>query len=182
MPFNDRCRLDQHHHFQTARPQSVEPDPQEPIYGDESPTARMLAMQDRHLVTQRDDLKFQFHAAPKPTSEPREECRDVCEHARDTTAVILKTLDIPALSEFSVGTAEVLAWSVANSPAPPAAIATRFVSLPRPVYSATIKRGAERIQQRLKGRNSGGPLAVEELLAAFGAKGVRIQTFRQIPP
>ncbi len=63
-------------------------------------------MQDRHLVTQRDDLKFQFHAAPKATSEPGEECRDVCEHARDTKAVILKTLDIPALSEFSVGTGE----------------------------------------------------------------------------
>ena len=63
-------------------------------------------MQDRHLVTQRDDLKFQFHAAPKATSEPGEECRDVYEHARDTKAVILKTLDIPALSEFSVGTAE----------------------------------------------------------------------------
>jgi hypothetical protein len=66
----------------------------------------MLAMQDRHLVTQRDDLKFQFQAAPKPTSEPGEECRDVCELARDTKAVILKTLDIPTPSEFSRGTGD----------------------------------------------------------------------------
>src|SRR5260221_8361183 len=41
-----------------------------PIYGDEKPTARMLAIQDRHLVAQRDDLEFQFDAAPKLTSEP----------------------------------------------------------------------------------------------------------------
>jgi hypothetical protein len=67
--------------------------------------ARMLAMQDRrHLVAQRDDLEFQFHAATKPASESGEECRDVREHAGDTTAVILKTLEIPALSEFSEGT------------------------------------------------------------------------------
>ena len=70
MPLDDGGRLNQHHRFQTARPQSVELDPQEPIYGEESPTARMLAMQDRHLVTQRDDLEFQFHAAPKPATEP----------------------------------------------------------------------------------------------------------------
>jgi hypothetical protein len=94
----------QHHYVEATRPKPVEPDPQEPIYGDESPTARMLAMQDRHLVTQRDDLEFQFHAAAKPTSEPGEECRDICQHAGDSTAVILKTLDIPALSEFSVDT------------------------------------------------------------------------------
>src|SRR5580658_4826520 len=105
MPLDLGGWLHQHHYFEATRPQPVEPDPEEPIYGDESPTARMLAMQDRHLVTQRDDLEFQFHAAPKPTSEPGEECRDVREHAGDNTAVILKTLDIPALSEFSLATA-----------------------------------------------------------------------------
>jgi len=80
------------------------------------------------------------------------------------------------------GSAEVLVWSVSNSPAPAAAIATQFVSLPRPVSSAIIKRGTERLRQREKGRNSEEPLSVEEWLAAFGAIGVKIQTFRQIPP
>src|SRR5208337_2358075 len=104
MPLDHGGRLHQHHYLEATRPQPVEQDPEQPIDGDESPTARMLAMQDCHLVTQRDDLEFQFHAASKPTSEPGEECRDVCEHAGDITAVILKTPDIPTLSEFSVAT------------------------------------------------------------------------------
>src|SRR5208337_3084062 len=104
MPLDHGGRLHQHHYLEATRPQPVEQDPEQPIDGDESPTARMLAMQDCHLVTQRDDLEFQFHAASKPTSEPGEECRDVCEHAGDITAVILKTPDIPTLSDFSVAT------------------------------------------------------------------------------
>jgi hypothetical protein len=112
VPLDNGGWLDQHHHLQTTWPQSVEPHPHEPIYGVEAPAARTLAMQDRHLVTQRDDLELQFHAAPKPTSEPGEECRDVCEHAGDSTAVMLKTLDIPALSEFSVTTTSAVGWMV----------------------------------------------------------------------
>ena len=50
-----RGRLDQHHHLQTTWPQSVEQNPEEPIYRDELPPARMPAIQDRHLVAQRDD-------------------------------------------------------------------------------------------------------------------------------
>ncbi len=80
------------------------------------------------------------------------------------------------------GCSEVLAWRVADSPAPPAAIATKFVSLPRSVSSTTIKRGRERLRQRLKGRNSGKPPSAEELPAAFRAAGGQIQLFRQIPP
>lgn len=80
------------------------------------------------------------------------------------------------------GSARALSWSVANSPAPPAAIATRFVSVPRSVSSATIKRGTERLKQRLKGRDSEEPPSAEELLAAFGIKGFKIQTLRQILP
>jgi hypothetical protein len=80
------------------------------------------------------------------------------------------------------GSAEVLAWRVAKSPAPPASIASGFVSLPRPVPPATIKSGTERLRQRLKGRNSGEPPGTEELLAAFREAGVRIQLLRQVPP
>ena len=79
------------------------------------------------------------------------------------------------------GSADVLAWSIANSPAPPDKIATRFVSLPRPFSSVTIKRGEERRRQRLKGRNSAEAPGAEELLAAFRAVGGAIQLFRQMP-
>lgn len=82
------------------------------------------------------------------------------------------------------GSAEVLAWRLAHSPEPPATIATTstFVSLPRPVPSATIRRGEQRLRERLKRGEPGGRLSLEELMAAFCAAGGRVQLLRQIPP
>jgi hypothetical protein len=76
------------------------------------------------------------------------------------------------------GSSVVLAWSVAKSPAAPGAVATGFVSLPRRVPPATLRRGIERLQNR----NSGQLPTVEELLAQFRAAGGGIQLLRQIPP
>jgi len=51
-------------------------------------------------VAERKDLELQFRAAPEPASEPREERRDKCKHAGDTTARHDKSLDFSPLSEF----------------------------------------------------------------------------------
>jgi hypothetical protein len=41
------------------------------------------------------------------------------------------------------GSSDVLAWQVADSPAPPPATAVTLISAPRPVSSVTLKRGRE---------------------------------------
>jgi hypothetical protein len=79
------------------------------------------------------------------------------------------------------GNSDVLAWKVADSPQAPAAAAMTLVSVPRPVSSVTIKRGRERLQQRLKSSSPVAPRDVDELLAVFHDMGSQIELRRQIP-
>src|SRR5262249_23304834 len=79
------------------------------------------------------------------------------------------------------GDSEVLAWKVAASPAPPVAIATDFVSLPRPIPSTIIRRGEDQRRRRLARRDSEQSASAEELLATFRDAGVQIQ-LRRIAP
>jgi hypothetical protein len=60
----------------------------------------MLAVQDRQLMAERNDLKLQFRPAAKPGCKPTEERRDVCEHVADTMASALKTLTVSSLWDF----------------------------------------------------------------------------------
>jgi hypothetical protein len=45
MPLEDGGQLNQHHHLKTARPQSVEPDPEQAVDRDQSEPTRPLATQ-----------------------------------------------------------------------------------------------------------------------------------------
>jgi hypothetical protein len=52
MPLNDGGRLDQDHRIQTARPYSVEPDPEQPIDREPARPTRALAAKNMQLMTE----------------------------------------------------------------------------------------------------------------------------------
>src|ERR1022692_2847509 len=56
VPLDHCCWLDQHHHLQTAWPQSVEPDPEQAIDREQPEPTRPLAAKDVQLVTEREVL------------------------------------------------------------------------------------------------------------------------------
>jgi hypothetical protein len=70
VPLDHRCRLDQNHRLQAARPQPVEPDPNYAINREKLGAPGPLAAQDGELMAERYDLELQFYAAAKPTGEP----------------------------------------------------------------------------------------------------------------
>jgi hypothetical protein len=78
------------------------------------------------------------------------------------------------------GAQKVLEWRVARSSAPPRALGdSRFVSLPRPVPEAMLRRGRQRRRDRLEGRNPNEKPDAEELMArAMEEPGFRIQLLR----
>lgn len=79
------------------------------------------------------------------------------------------------------GSSEMLVWEVVDSPEVPTAIGTALVSVPRPVSSVAIKRGRERLRERLKPSGPGALLDDEELLAVFHDMDGQIELRRQIP-
>ncbi len=56
MPLDDGGRFDQHHRFQTARPQSVEPDPEQAIDRKQPGPTRPLATKNMQLMAQSKNL------------------------------------------------------------------------------------------------------------------------------
>ena len=56
MPLDDGGRFDQHHRFQTARPQSVEPDPEQAIDRKQPWPTRPLATKNVQLMTEGENL------------------------------------------------------------------------------------------------------------------------------
>jgi hypothetical protein len=56
VPLDDGCRLDQNHRVQTARPQTVEPDPEQAVDGEQPRPTRPLAAKNVQLVTEREVL------------------------------------------------------------------------------------------------------------------------------
>jgi hypothetical protein len=72
VPLDDSGRLNQHHRLQTARPQSVEPDPEQAIDRDQSEPTRPLATQNVQLVTEGEVLQFQNHPMTESTTETME--------------------------------------------------------------------------------------------------------------
>ena len=71
MPLDDGCRLDQHHGIEDLRPDPVKPHPEQPVGGEEPRLARALPPQDGHLVSQSNELKFQW-ARLRTRNESRE--------------------------------------------------------------------------------------------------------------
>jgi hypothetical protein len=66
------------------------------------------------------------------------------------------------------GAQEVLEWRVAQSSAPPRALGeSPFVSLPRPIPQAMVKRVEQRRRDRMRGRNANEKPGAEELMAMF---------------
>jgi hypothetical protein len=94
VPLDHGGGLHQHQHFEATGPHSLEPHPHQPIDVAQPQTARSLTIEDRHLMTQRDQLEFQFGAATNPTSQPREHGRYEGEHAGDTTGRQTKSLEV----------------------------------------------------------------------------------------
>jgi hypothetical protein len=107
---NDRCRLDQHHRVQTARPQSVEPDPEQAVDRKQSRPTRPLATKNVQLVTEGEVLQFQNGPTAESASKNRNHGTPELMHAGDTTADHRKTLDFSALSEFLVATGFEVHW------------------------------------------------------------------------
>ena len=56
MPLNDGGGLDQHHRVQTARPYSVEPDPEQAVESEKPGPTRPLAAKNMQLTTKSDVL------------------------------------------------------------------------------------------------------------------------------
>jgi hypothetical protein len=104
VPLNHGGRLDQNDGAQTAWPYPVKPKPDYTVDWGEAGPSGTLATEDRQLVSERENLKLQFRAAPKPTGEPRHDGRNESEHADDTTAAQDKSLHFSTLSEFLVWT------------------------------------------------------------------------------
>jgi hypothetical protein len=56
VPLDHSCRLDQHHRLQTARPNSVEQDPEQAVESKQPEPTRPLEAKNVQLMTQREVL------------------------------------------------------------------------------------------------------------------------------
>ena len=100
MPFDHGCRLHQHHGVQGLWPKPVKPHPQKPVRGEKLRTAWALAPQDRQLVPQGNELKFQGGAAAKAEREQSDEGgKDRC-HTHDGMAAAPKSPGLLSALEF----------------------------------------------------------------------------------
>ena len=63
MPLDHGCWLDQHQGSEDLRPNPIKPHPEEPVCGEEPKPTGVLAAQDAHLMSKRNELKFKAGAA-----------------------------------------------------------------------------------------------------------------------
>src|SRR5689334_7211677 len=71
MPLNHGRRLDQYHRFDDLRPNSVEPNPQEPVERGKLRPTGPLSAQDGQLMLKGNKLQLQRGAAVKTEDEDR---------------------------------------------------------------------------------------------------------------
>ena len=100
MPLDDGCRFDQHHGVEDLRPESVKPNPERPVGGEEPRLSGTLPAQDDHLMSQGDEFEFQRGAAAYPEREQGTDGRQKREHADDGMTAAPKTLCFLGLLEF----------------------------------------------------------------------------------
>src|SRR5271169_3626189 len=97
VPLHNGSRLDQHHRVQTARPQSVKPDPQQTVDRKQPRPTRPLAAKNMQLMTKSEVLQFHNGSATESAGESGDDGTHMFKHAENTMAVNLKTLDFSRL-------------------------------------------------------------------------------------
>ena len=90
---DDGRRLDQYHRVQTARPQAVEPDPEQAVNRKQSGSTRPLAAKNVQLMTESKVLQLQNGPATQSAGENGDDGTPMFEHAENTMAANPKTLD-----------------------------------------------------------------------------------------
>ena len=104
VPLDHRCWLDQHHHLQTAWPQSVEQDPEQAVDREQSQPTRPLAAKNVQLMTEREVLQLHNRPTTESAYKPRNDRSHERKHAGDIASVNPKTPDFSTHSEFLVAT------------------------------------------------------------------------------
>ena len=87
---DDGSRFDQHHHRQTTRPNSVEPTPEQAVATTKPRSAGPLPMENRHLMSESENLQFQGGPTPKPEGDQRGHCGQDRKHVGHDKAVCAK--------------------------------------------------------------------------------------------
>ena len=100
MPLDDGCRFDQHHGVEDLWPESVKPNPQQPIGGEEPRLAGTLPAKDGHLMSQGDEFEFQRGATAYPEREQGTDSGQKCDHAHDGMGTAQETLHLLSVSDF----------------------------------------------------------------------------------
>jgi hypothetical protein len=100
MPLDHGCRLHQRHGVQDLRPDPVQPNPKQPICGEELKTTFALPSQDAHLMPKRDELKFEGSTTSNAEGEQGNEGRKNRNHACDGMAPPQKSLFFSTDLEF----------------------------------------------------------------------------------
>jgi hypothetical protein len=100
MPVEHSCRFDQNHGVEDLRPDSVKPNPEQPVGGEEPRLSGTLPTQDGHLMSQGDEFDLQRGAAPYPEREHGTDGGQKRVHADDGMATTHKSLHLLALLEF----------------------------------------------------------------------------------
>jgi hypothetical protein len=100
MPPDHGCRLDDHHGVEDLRPNSVKPNPEKSVRGEEANPIWVLPPQNAHLMSQANQLELQGGAATKPKGDDGNDGGQNCDHACHGTAVAPKSPDFLGNSEF----------------------------------------------------------------------------------
>jgi hypothetical protein len=93
VPLDDGGGFDQHHRVQTARPQAVEPDPEQAVEGEQPKPTRPLTSKNVQLMAESEVLQLQNHPTTEAAGNYRDDETHELEHARDNTAARPKSLD-----------------------------------------------------------------------------------------
>jgi hypothetical protein len=118
-------RLNRHHQVQTARPQPVEPDPQQAVDGAEPETPGALPTKDIQLTVHGDYLQFQFRTATKPPNSTERTAVISVSMPATTRQPMPKSQCFPLLRSFDESQA------VNGSPQPPPDSTSRSTRLMR---------------------------------------------------
>jgi len=104
VPLDNSGRLDQHHHLQTAWPQSVEQDPEQAVDREQARPTRPPAARNVQLMTQGEVLEFHHCPTTESASKPTDDRSHELKHAGDIASVNPITPDSSALSELLIAT------------------------------------------------------------------------------
>jgi len=81
VPLDNGGRLDQHHRVQTARPQSVEPNPEQTVDRKQPGPTRPLAAKNMQLMTESEVFQFKNGPTAEPACDSGHDGMHMLEHA-----------------------------------------------------------------------------------------------------